>query len=417
VTRLPFSGLPAQAWSRLATAAAYTALAVILLAVAWAAYATGGQDFRGYYAAARVVAQGGDPYDYQLVANELVRATGRAGNNPFYYPPWLAVLLVPLSLLPYETARLVWLAGCLGSFLILTCLIRRCLDWPKAGWRTALVAIPLVYPLAWIALRAEQVTLALACLLPLAVWALARRRDVVCGLALALLLTKPNVTFLPLALVLIYVVSQRRWRVMAAFGATTVVLLASSAWLLPSLWQHLGQTGFGQGLWLGLDGPAVTTGQRINATMRDWLATYGFPSWIVIPAYVAGIALAGWLASASWSGRMSPVGIVQWGVVAGFLITPYAMEYDYILMAVAIVALWRSTLALRSWRLLAAAALWLAFYAFQPSIRWMSDAYWLPLIILALSIITAGRWNRWSPPESARSSQSRMTNAGDTPST
>jgi alpha-1,2-mannosyltransferase len=416
VTRLPFSGLSARAWSRLATAGAYTALAVILLATAWAAYASGGQDFRGYYAAAKVVAQGGDPYDYQLVANELVRATGRAGNNPYYYPPWLAVMLAPLSLLPYETARLVWLAGCLGSFIILALLIRRCFDWPKAGWRTAIMAMSLIYPLAWIALRAEQVTLAVACLLPLAVWALARRRDVVCGVALALLLTKPNVTFLPLALLLIYVVGQRRWRVMAAFGTMTLALLALSAWFLPSLWQHLGQAGFGQGLWEGLDGPGVTSGQRINATLRDWLATFGLPPWTAIPAYVAAIAWAGWLAFASWKGRWSPALIGQRGVVAGFLITPYAMEYDYILMAVAVVALWRATLALRSWRLLAAAALWLAFYAFQPSIRWMSDAYWLPLILLALGIVSSVRRSGWSPSSRAKSNRGQPAIGGAAPS-
>jgi hypothetical protein len=301
--RLPFSNLSPQAWSRLATAGAYTALTVILLAAAWAAYPSGGQDFRGYYAAARVVAQGGDPYDFQLVAVELARATGSVQNNPYYYPPWLAVALVPLSYLPYDTARLVWMAACLGSFLALVWLARRGLGWPRASWPSAVMAILLFYPLAWISLRAEQVSMALACLLALAVWAPDRRRDVVCGLAMALLLTKPNITFLPLALMLLWAIGQRRWRVLATFGAVTISLLLLSAWLVPLWWQHLGQSGFGQGLWQALDGPDVSRGQRINATLPDWLAAYGFPIWVTSAAYLAGAAFAGWLAFLSHNGE------------------------------------------------------------------------------------------------------------------
>ena len=122
-----------------------------------------------------------------------------------------------------------------------------------------------------------------------------------------------------------------------------------SAWLLPFLWQHLGQSGFGHGLWQALDGPEVISGQRINTT--------------------------------------------QWGTVAGFLITPYALQYDYILMAMTVVALWRATVTLRSWRLLAAAALWLAFYTIHLWAHWMNEMYWMPLILLGLAVISSARWN------------------------
>jgi len=68
-----------------------------------------GQDFRGYYAAARVLLEGGNPYEYSQVARVLIDITGWAGNNPFYYPLWFGWFFVPFTLLPFQTARAVWM--------------------------------------------------------------------------------------------------------------------------------------------------------------------------------------------------------------------------------------------------------------------------------------------------------------------
>src|SRR5512134_2043160 len=68
-----------------------------------------GQDFRGYYAAGRVLLERGNPYDYTQVARVLVDVTGQAGNNPFYYPLWFGWFMTPLSLLPFELARAFWM--------------------------------------------------------------------------------------------------------------------------------------------------------------------------------------------------------------------------------------------------------------------------------------------------------------------
>ena len=107
-------------------------------------------------------------------------------------------------------------------------------------------------------------------------------------------LTKPNVTFLPLALLLIYAVGQRRWRVVVAFGAASLSLVMRlglalsipvaalrTAWLWPGPVGGSGRTG------------GSLAASRINATLRDWIATYGLPSWVTIPAYVAAFALVG----------------------------------------------------------------------------------------------------------------------------
>jgi len=68
-----------------------------------------GQDFRGYYAAARVLLIGGNPYDYKQLVPILLDVTGRIGNNPYYYPPWFAWFITPIALLPYEISRGIWM--------------------------------------------------------------------------------------------------------------------------------------------------------------------------------------------------------------------------------------------------------------------------------------------------------------------
>ena len=52
--------------------------------MAVASYLWFGQDFRGYYAAARVLLSQGNPYDYSQIAPVLLAVTGRMGNNPYY---------------------------------------------------------------------------------------------------------------------------------------------------------------------------------------------------------------------------------------------------------------------------------------------------------------------------------------------
>lgn len=68
-------------------------------------------DFLEYYAAGKLIAAGGDPYDAdQLRPVQL--AAGRHTDRPvmMWNPPWALTLVAPFGLLPPRTAQLVWLA-------------------------------------------------------------------------------------------------------------------------------------------------------------------------------------------------------------------------------------------------------------------------------------------------------------------
>ncbi len=54
-----------------------------------------GVDFHVYYAVGRVLSQGGDPYSAGI-------------SPPYVYPPFLGILVLPLSALPVNTATIIW---------------------------------------------------------------------------------------------------------------------------------------------------------------------------------------------------------------------------------------------------------------------------------------------------------------------
>jgi hypothetical protein len=92
-------------WERLADFTALCTWIITGITMAVLAYSSYGVDFRGYYAAARVLLNGGNPYDYSLVASVLLDGTGRVGNNPFYYPLWFGWFITLLAWMPFEVAR------------------------------------------------------------------------------------------------------------------------------------------------------------------------------------------------------------------------------------------------------------------------------------------------------------------------
>jgi hypothetical protein len=122
-------------WTRRFDFFALTTWLCLGLGLAVVSFILYGMDFRGYYAAARVLAAGGNPYDYQQVAPVLLQVTGEMGNNPYYYPPWFAWFFLPLIMLPFRVARIVWMAFNLVLWNISLWHLGKMFKWPPAGWR------------------------------------------------------------------------------------------------------------------------------------------------------------------------------------------------------------------------------------------------------------------------------------------
>jgi Glycosyltransferase family 87 len=208
---------------------------------------TAGQDFRAFFAAAAVSAQGGDPYDWTVLGRTeeamynapLHARPGDPRYNdflPFPEGPWLALGLQPLTGLPWQVvyplfAGLMLLAIAAGAWLVL---LR--LDWPPARRRLA-ITLTILSPIAFINVFQGQVS-ALVFLGFAGAWYLAGRgRPTFGGLVLTLVWIKPNLGLaLPLVLVLLEPAS--RWRLLLGFAGGSLVAFGVATLMLPGVLWH-----------------------------------------------------------------------------------------------------------------------------------------------------------------------------------
>jgi hypothetical protein len=192
-------------------------------------------DFVEYWAAGRLVMAGGNPYDPEQV-EQMERQAGREGDFILMWnPPWALTLVLPLGLLDFAAARSLWLVA---GFLILGA----CADllWRLAGgpaeqrwlsWLLALTFLP-----ASMALIVGQITPFVLLGAVGFLWQLERRHDFLAGAATVLLAIKPHLAYLFWIALLVWVIQQRRWRVLTgavlAAGIGTAGPLACNPELL-----------------------------------------------------------------------------------------------------------------------------------------------------------------------------------------
>ncbi|MCX6079022.1 MAG: glycosyltransferase family 87 protein [Chloroflexi bacterium] len=379
---------PALRRTRLVNFAALSAWLVTSTLMAATALIRFGQDFRVYYAAARLLLKGGNPFDYNQLFPVILQISGKAGNAPYYNPPWLAWFLTPLALLPYQPARAVWILlnlviWCLGLWQL-----SRLLDWPPAGWQRWSIFLYATFLFAWVTWRYEQMGIILFALLVAALASLRKSDWAWAGVWLALLLIKPNLTFIPVAAASLWLLRRGRWQPILSMSLVLTGLLLASTAATPDWYRPLLQPGVGSGLVNILDGPNHEVAIRINTTLADWLNMLSLNS-TIIPiirwsATLAAGAILLWVIFRSNSLIM----VMICALLANFAVTPYALQYDYPLLTL---PLFWATARIPS----TARARWggLAISVFIASVliweRPISDGYW---ILLGLIALTAWNW-------------------------
>lgn len=244
----------------------------------------GHNDFMSRWEGARSYWRDGlNPYGEAASTKIQQRIYGRMAaedEDPGYfaYPFYTVFMLLPLVFTGYAWASAVWMV------LLEVCLVAATiLLLDLYGWRPRLGLLGLV--LLWTlgnyyaarGLLLGQPGLLVYGLHVLALWAFARRRDALAGVALALSTVKPQMGFLLIPFLLLVGLSLRRWRFLAAFAGAGALLAGLSFALVPT--------------WLG-----------------DWLAqieqypsytALGAPVWIVARHYLGLGAVAEWVANAA----------------------------------------------------------------------------------------------------------------------
>jgi alpha-1,2-mannosyltransferase len=300
-------------------------LLVGLILIAWDLWAAAGtyisqyavrNDFRLAYGAALVGIRNGYSHLYDLEAQRSAIESLGAGFNPqpFVSPPPLAWLATPLVLLPFPIALLVW-----------TILLLSALAWtwyllaPGQGpAKVAHLALLLgVFPVAFGVMVGQPGAL-VAAAVATAWWLVRRDHPGWAGLALSLIILKPQMAFLiPLCLL---VSGHAR-----TFGA----------WLLASLVIGL--------IALALLGPDGV------ARYRDVLAQTQTPAWDITRRYsisgpiglgpllnVTQVLIVAVAVLAAWRHRRDGPEIpIAAGIVGSLLATPYLGFQDFLMLVVA----------------------------------------------------------------------------------
>jgi hypothetical protein len=199
----------------IASVAGLVALA-LSFASEWGYIRKGLNDFPAFYVAPRMLGTG-ELYDRAAFLAKENEILGRSNPNiVFIRFPYVAVMLAPLSHLPFSVAYILWQALSLAALAIFAAL------WP-ARRPLAFVICCWFPPMAANCANAQDVTYLLLWI-ALAAWLVTRGKDFGAGLTLSLCAAKPHLfLFLP-----VLIIARRMWKLGAGLVVGGVLLLTVS---------------------------------------------------------------------------------------------------------------------------------------------------------------------------------------------
>ncbi len=283
---------------------------------------------------------------------------------PFTYPPFAAVLMVPLAPLPASLAAALWTAASLGALAAVVLVVRRALNQPAPGWLVALVTGgALALEPVWQNLTFGQVNLfvMLALLVDL-VRPERRLSGVLVGIAAGVKLT-------PLVFVVLLVMVGRRTaagRALLAFAGTVAVGFVA----MPSASRSYWTDGLVDADRVGP--PALAHNQSVYGALTRLLD--GPPSTLLWFAVAGSLALTILVVGAGWWRRGDRVLGTCLGAVAMLLASPVSWSHHWVWAVPVALVLWQRS----RW----ASATWTAVFVARPIV-------WPPY--------SQGREYEWSP--------------------
>lgn len=279
-------------------------------------------DFAIYYGVSTIGLQNGFGHIYDEAARRQVwdaMASALGGSlqpYPIIQPPTTALFTVPLALLPFSAAYVIWLDLIYGSLAIGWWLGAPGTGWVRAGHLVALLAL---LPVGLGLFVGQAVFLVFGSVIA-AWWLLKRQHDVAAGMVLLITLLKPQESLLvPFALLL---AGRGRAFVTWAAGAALIGLVCLLA---------IGPTGLTA---------YVTRLEEVYRHPEAWqsVPNMSLPSMLGLGAAgtLAQLAVAGLALFAAWRHRKSapelPIAIA---LVGSLLMTPYLHEPDAVTLVAA----------------------------------------------------------------------------------
>jgi len=367
--------------SRMRGYSAVLLAAYLIASILWIALANGlvdrnnkplGTDFSNVYAAGMLASNGKPDVAYDWPSEHAVEKAIFGRDVPFYgwhYPPQFLLVAAILALVPYGWALALWMATTLSAYIAI---IRVILPQPTA------VLVALAYPAVFVNLLHGQNGFINTALLGGALLLL-DRRPITSGVLIGLLAYKPQFgVLIPLMLL-----ATARWTVLAAASAT--VLAACTVTL----------SMFGTKVWVAFAASTTLTRHVVlEAGSTGWEKIQSIFSAVrmwgggVDLAYMAQGALAlGVAAGLIWLWRSEAAVDLKASAlaVAALIATPYVLDYDLMILAVAIAFYARHGLArgFHNFELSLLAFAWIAPLLSRP----LAEATGIPLGLTAQIVL------------------------------
>jgi hypothetical protein len=260
-------------------------------------------DFLVYFDAAKSLRLGGPLYDFAA-------AVGMPNGPVFKYPPFYAIVLAPFAIYPVQSVFTGWFLLNLVLLGVTGYLLAFRLWRPFAPVSVApayLIGIGILnFGPVWESLiRGQMDVVILTAAVVVLLLAQARKAELLAGALLAL------VTMLKLypGLLVIYLLMQRRWRILAGFVVTSVALIVLSELVVggTTLWRYVTEI-------LAVQTAAVPWPENqsfdgllsrlvIPAAQTDWYTTIPFPTWTKLTLYALDLIVLGVTYLVLWRGR------------------------------------------------------------------------------------------------------------------
>jgi hypothetical protein len=331
-----WQGLRSGRWLTPARARGYSLILLALCALAlagWIVVSDGlidrngkplGTDFSNVYAAGALTLQGRPAQAYEPALQHAAEKEVFDGREvPFYgwhYPPFFFAIAALVATLPYAWGLAIWLIASLAAYLAV---MRAILPRPE----TLLIAA--AFPAVFINIGHGQNGFLTAALLGGALQLL-DRRPWLAGVLIGLLAYKPQFgVLIPVALV-----AGGRWGTIGAAVAAVAALLAGSFVTLGGgVWHAFADSmNFTQTVVLEQGGTGWEKIQSVFSAVRMWGADVhtAYAVQIALLLMLAGSLFWLWQSDAAFELKASAL------ATGSLLATPYVLDYDLVVLAVAI---------------------------------------------------------------------------------
>jgi hypothetical protein len=378
---------------------------------AWALYTfvtskyPGANDFYQRWRGAKAFwVEGRDPYGADVARDVEIDLYGTPYNpdpaldeypGDFLYPFHTALLLAPLTPLPYSVASAIWMSLTAATVGLTFVLMADLFNWRPP-------ALLLIFGVAWAitfypsirGIFLGQVGTLIVCLQLIIIWALVKHHDIVAGIAIALTTIKPQIGIFLIPFLILWALRFGRWHFLISSVVTMAILMGASFLLEPSWlgkWltqasQYSGYTRIGSPIWVITNIYLPFLGQPVELLISAVLVVLMLWSWFKML----------WRRDQSWLNWTAALTLTVTHLVLVRTATPHFVVF-LIVIVFYLRELYRSkgSLPVIAAMLILSVGLWWLFMATLVN-RFESAAMYLPLPIgsLLLLLLTRHRWQQ-----------------------